>query len=110
MSDLTDFLLARIEGDEELAASGWHKLPEGRWTRTNDGRIVLSPDAILADCKVKRQIVEGADVIRGGHKGYTQRMEHADAEDANYVIATDILRSLASLYADHPEYRDEWSL
>lgn len=71
----------------------------------NDGRIVrrlLVPEAdangnhiarhdparVLAECKAKRQLVDGFD---------------SWGSDAQWT-----LRTLALPYADHPDYRDEW--
>jgi hypothetical protein len=76
MSDLTEFLLARIaederryDGDRSDYGYGWQHM--------------------LAECGAKRRIVE--------------MMGRVVDEFAN-----EVLYALASVYADHPDYREEW--
>ncbi len=97
---LTKLLLARIAEDEEVASHG-------------DGGLMdeahFSSRRVLAECKAKRRIVE--------------EYEAADSEDAKswergddrLVYASQhahtlyfVLCNLASVYADHPDYRQEW--
>jgi len=107
MNDLTDFLLARIAEDEAAA----HKLT------LTDRRPVLSlaitvnhPERILAECAAKRAIIELA-----------QKASEVEEEFHDYVWAgagpkqvepwtgDAILLSLAAVYKDHPDYRQEWA-
>lgn len=88
MSDLTEFLLARIAEDERHAT----KLAE------TDRRPVLSlamtvnhPERLLLECEAKRQIVEEAT-----------RQHTSSAE------GYDILLIMATVYTDHPDYRESW--
>lgn len=102
---ITEFLLARIYEDEEAAqkvfatekwitycdtvaerhdvGAGWHIL---RW----------QPVRVLAECETKRRIV----------------VRHSHCDDVSYEDTSSCpdLRTLASVYADHPDYRDEWRL
>jgi hypothetical protein len=111
--NLAEFLLARIAEDEagakrgaaEIAADpyAWTDFPSGEW----------DPTRVLAECAAKRRIVErhapedyntafvGSEVIQvctecagGGSPG------------ADWPCGT--MRDLAAVYADHPDYRDEW--
>jgi hypothetical protein len=99
---LPDFLLARIAEDEaaELARVG--NLPIG---------IVIPPDShnrVLAECEAKRRIMQ----IHACRSMSVARpicdtcwndtwMGYAD-----YPCGT--LHALAAVYANHPDYRDEW--
>lgn len=104
MSDLSDFLLARI-AEDEAAASELHELacdlvqqgvvdPAFGW-RCTCGR----PARILMECGAKRQFVEehGAWVRHSGESGV-----------ATVQVLTRALRYLALSNADHPDYRDDW--
>src|SRR5574337_1430284 len=136
MSDLTEFLLARISEDETLArksspspwqygdvesVAGGSLYDKTRMIGSlhyeqptdHDGTIVrhlLSDEAdangahiarhdparVLAECEAKRRIVEDRlhlDTVRPG-------AIRAHSEWACRVIA--------SIYADHPDYREEW--
>ncbi|MDQ0619393.1 DUF6221 family protein [Arthrobacter globiformis] len=81
--------------------------------RDNEGSSTLSmhhdasahvarhdPARVLAECAAKREILdECADVL--SHGGW----EYSDTPD----LAQSILGSLAAVYADHPEYQQEWA-
>lgn len=104
---LTDFLLARIAEDEEIAESAriWYPsdthegMDEAEWMDAEwwqsaglDRRHAAfahkqSPARALAECEAKRRIVAWDD---------DQLEEHA------------VLRLLALPYADHSDYCDEW--
>ena len=91
MSELKDFLLARIEEDEERAGSGWSRHGDTRWERTNEGQSILTPGAVLAECEAKRRII-------------------AEFEDAVIYVRENLHRILAHPYRDHPDFRPEWRL
>lgn len=119
MSDLTDFLLARIAEDEAVASEldpemfGFDPArgplsPEEEHINRHD------PARVLAECEAKRRMIDlafqcgamvdgewgdchGAEEIRAGKcrdHGATEAMEH--------------LRILSTVYADRPDYREEW--
>lgn len=107
MTDLTDFLLARIAEDERMAqvshgvGDGDHELrrawPEG---------LLVGRGRVLAECVTKRRIVELA-------KGSIHRLADAAAEEwgiphEDTYADEMLLRFLALPYADHPAYRSEW--
>lgn len=95
MTTLSDFLLARI-AEDEAAAREWYS------TGTVDQR---RDDFWLAECEAKRRIVSE----HGGQPPY--HVDPCDAHDAaGATIPCDTLRALASVYADHPDYRPEWAL
>jgi len=80
---LTEFLLARIAEDEVEAEDNepyW-----GGWSRAHEARV-------LAECEAKRRIIETASMI--------------DMIENEWGAS--ILRTLAAVYSDHPDYRQEW--
>lgn len=117
MSDLTDFLLARIAEDEEaagaLAADG-HREADGRVLSVSgtgvDWPDRWNPARVLAECEAKRRIVETAVHLRAEqdqHFGTPVTTEVAVAIGASSA-ADIIVKCLAVVYADHPDYREEW--
>lgn len=122
MISLAEFLLARIADDEEAARyveSSWASLPSGQ--------------RALAECAAKRRVVEQETSSR---IMYRRKPWHSEAfspyyfhllDDVGNVIAEDdearrlvaqysdpvtdtlILRILAEVYADHPDYQPEWA-
>jgi hypothetical protein len=81
---LTEFLLARIAEDETVP---WHmdwckEVGDDTWPCNCKGTA-----RVLAECEAKRRIIG----------------ERND-DDPPWVV----MRHLAAVYADHPDYRDEW--
>ena len=91
--NIVEFLEARIDEDEEQASSGWERLGDSRWERDNYGRTLLTPSAVLAECKAKRVIIEAFD---------------PEAPDLDPYVGRDVIAILAAIYADHPDYQEEW--
>lgn len=126
---LTEFLLARIAEDEGLARSceviHWRSWVEGRDGRGADSALFMNvhkadgsafvdvygwptdetqdhaarhdPARVLAECKAKREIVHLHDAVQYG-----------DFDADAWTAMKDALRSLAAVYADHPDYQQEW--
>jgi hypothetical protein len=113
---ITEFLLARIAEDEDDAQDAYY---DGqRWVPEEEAVVAAdrdlepalfldrkrdathaanwSPARVLAECEAKRRIVADRP-LPIGHFWDGQRAQHDNA-----------LRFLASVYADHPDYRDEW--
>ena len=108
---LTEFLLARIEEDERAAKRGLSKPQYGVGNLGdnaadevigmgyNEGCVKAGmkhfsrwmPARVLAECAAKRQIVE--------------LLEYDGSPEAWLT-----LRALASVWADHEDYREEWKL
>jgi hypothetical protein len=102
---LTGFLLARIAEDE--AGIGEYDFDRPHWS----GCDYFSPDhmgpecdcnyaaRVLAECAAKRRIIEDVYpdvVLEFGPEGY--------------MPSGRLLRALAAVYVDHPDYRQEWAL
>jgi hypothetical protein len=99
---ITAFLLARIAEDEAIAQAALEP-----WAGEDDGATIgdfsresfvfvkhFGPDRVLADCEAKSRIIN----------------LHNPCADWSYGDATTCpeLVALASVYADHPDYRDKW--
>jgi len=121
---LADFLLARIAEDERDADWIHHEdcehLPPAPTFPCDCGY----PARVLAECAAKRRIVElheqavwhqpaGAFIYSLGRR-LVEEGQHlggcticaGDNSEAAYPCPT--LRALASVYAGHPDYREEW--
>lgn len=115
--DLVAFLRARLDEDEAVAraatAGAWElvRAPDGSWyvdpgdlddvanvDRTADAEHIArhDPARVLRDVAANRAIVDECE-----------RM--SQPFPAEWLSPQgQILRALASTYADHPEYREEW--
>lgn len=123
MSDLTDFLLARIAEDEQAledaaVAEAENLRRDGlpNSTAAEVREYWLRPpgstgDPVedqptpwrrwLAECEAKRRITE----LAIEHQGYVDHELGGPDTDPDEI---EILRVLAVPYADHPDYREEW--
>jgi hypothetical protein len=117
---ISDFLLARIAEDEAVASEDaeltiWGKRPnleQSLYTWGNDygGGFGITQSRVLAECEAKRQIVEGfvqarqlADSLPGVDTVAVLAFSAANA----FLV---VLYALASVYADHHDYQQEWRL
>jgi hypothetical protein len=102
--DIERFLLARITEDEakiqhmtreaeRVATAPIFRGHPVDWLAGVD--IFVSPTRWQAECEAKRQVVVAA----------AESMCSMVCQDS---CGWDTLRSLASVYADHPDYRQEW--
>lgn len=107
MSDLTEFLLARIAEDEEAAkrAERWF-LVDFNNAENDEHGTRHKPARVLVECDVKRQIVAFADQCHRDE----ERFGPGDAVmTSRYGAALVALRFLALPYAAHPDYDPAWS-
>jgi hypothetical protein len=105
---LTEFLTARLDEDEAAArdalSGGRLHEPEpwravGWPASEHPGPVVLiDPDRVLADVAAKRRILARHYVPRGDDL----------RTDEDTPAPEWLIRDLASVYADHSDYRDEW--
>lgn len=134
MTTIVEFLLARIAEDEEVARGAthpgademeWHV--DGTWWLEGVKHDVVGPDEVafthpgmvdhiarhdparvLAECQAKRAIIAertcGCPDPDCDDCGACSGNHHADPTPA--PCAT--IRHLATVYADHPDYREEW--
>jgi hypothetical protein len=126
MTTLVDFLLARIAEDEAVAREPWlHVLADVKawWDAAEDEPGFYAEDQpddvkglaktllqierargmyarVLAECEAKRRIVAlHAPDDEGFHICHDSLADDSDCGE---------LRALAAIYADHPDYREEW--
>jgi hypothetical protein len=118
---LTDFLLARIAEDEATARAyrdgAWSGNPYAGDGDGSDFRYDerFDPARVLAQCAAHRAIVEAhpitTEVVGYGHR--THDFGCVTCHDWDGVTSglgyCPTLRALASVYADHADYRPEWA-
>ena len=96
MTTITAFLLARIAEDEAEAKSVLQDYEDSPPLVYDMAQVPMldagDPDRVLAECKSKLRIVEACE----------------DDERWYDLSGHPVLRALASVYADHPEFREEW--
>lgn len=112
---LTEFLLERIAEDEEAAEA----IPT-KWMEPDPddipawlvGHVVIDRARVLADLEAKRSIVERCGILQERAALWTHERLKTDpspAYDLMFETHTEqILRYMAALYADHPDYRKAW--
>jgi hypothetical protein len=123
---LTEFLMARISEDEARARDAFYEgqrwIPEEEAVvaadRDLDAILFLdrrrdavhaarwSPARVLAECEAKRRIVETAQRTQASLE--SRRAPANDAINGHVLAYRDVVRQLAVIYADHPDYRKEW--
>jgi hypothetical protein len=79
---ITDFLLARIAEDEAAAERGRRHNATETFANDNYGCLLVDPARVLAECEAKYRLVVSGDTW------------------THCVLAT--------VYADHEDYRPEW--
>lgn len=95
MITLTDFLLARIAEDEEGIYYMVHCGDHSWW----------GADRMLAESEAKRRIVERCAEVMGASD------PRASLDEDGWVsLMWEHMYDLASVYADHSDYRQEWAL
>ena len=101
LPELPEFLLARIAEDEAAAAliRATKRERQSPWTSSR----------VLAECEAKRRIVEmyAAAHLAGIALRDVDIQGQTIAQSANVGIES-VLKILAVVYADHPDYQQEW--
>lgn len=114
---LVEFLLARIVEDEERArraasVEGADFMLAALPLDVFDGLRPGFPNRVLAECAAKRRIVALHEHDLSGTYGSIPGCWCCD-DDRDYGLIPagwcETLRALAVVYADHPDYRPEWS-
>lgn len=108
MTELTDFLLARIAEDEAVVEHPAEHERDGGYTYADVGGIgevlTVGTDRVLAECAAKRAIVEAHP-----HPSRYTCCENCHAEALNPPPHCDTVLALATIYSNHPGYRQEWT-
>jgi len=125
---LTEFLLARINEDEDAAravnGARWNSQVTLLSTDLYGHVIRQHPDRILAECDAKRKILElhasdeheCVEMHRGVYSADWPEGTYAKAGEAwahpsleLHIGPCPTLLHLAAVYADHPDYNPEWA-
>lgn len=111
MITLTEFLLARIAEDGEdldFVSEVWNGEwgTQGDWERAKerqDRRLTLERDA-------KRRIIEIHETVEDSYDGDPCCFRCSADGEYPGRFPCDTMRALAAVYADHPDYQQEWEL
>lgn len=117
---LSDFILARLAEDEAEAHDAIRErdrvgfkdcgpdMQLQSWPDVGVPAVLVGAERVLADVEAKRRIVE-REAARL-HQDWRRRIdEHRQTFDEWFQKPYGMtLRDLGSVYADHPDYRDEW--
>jgi hypothetical protein len=117
---ITEFLTARIAEDEAQArddylwamtGTKWKHYPEDAYNEIQSLTLANSR-RVLAECEAKRRIVEAYRGLRTMASNFSNEGANGEAGTARAMYAgLDLaLRALASVYADHEDFREEWRL
>ena len=114
MNELTEFLLARIAEDEDLADRSIQVGDQGAalvsfGSKDSPPVLVMHPARVLAECAAKRAIIEQAQDATDLDKYATDDWPEPRNLATQPYCGDVILRALASVYKDHPDYRQEWA-
>ena len=106
---LPEFLTARLDEDEAVARSArWHAVDYNSSENEAHGQR-WDPARVLAEVEAKRRIVALHEPYSHGDLGdLCLECAGGAGEGADWPCRT--LRILASVYASHKDYRDEWAL
>lgn len=130
-ADLVEFLRARLDEDEQVARDAardaaesdnarfwlerWDVHPSGdewaTYTIRGIGEHIArhAPRRVLAEVAAKRQIVERYEEhARLDRETFEAEGQHARSLSSLRAAYWDACRSLAAVWSDHPDYREEW--
>lgn len=120
MSDLVDFLTARLDGLEQEARGGtlhargcasWRRLWETGPNVTPRGCDCLVVNWLLLDIQSKREIIQWCAEVIGDRDLSTYGQFGAlknDPDALAVTLAVETLRRLAVPFGWHTDYRPEW--
>lgn len=138
---IEEFLLARIDEDEEAArdAAGWDLSgsvrAEGQWCREGVNSVIDSsqrlvvygdgpapedmqaehiirhdPARVLRECAAKRALIDHASDATGLDMSVDMdRAVGRRDQDVDPYLGDAMLRTIAAVYSDHPDYQQEWA-
>lgn len=115
---ITEFLEARIAEDEAEAREA---ITERAKATPNEGSdtglqcwpdspvpaVLVGPERVIAECAAKRKLIAISDEVESMDHQITQ--EWGGACEAIDGTADDMLRAMAAVYRDHPDYQQEWA-
>lgn len=125
--NITEFLLARIDDDENMARCAGHGC--GYLHEHNAGWVeidlpaehnarpsyemwfikTMNPDRVLAECESKRQIIEEHGDGRSPTAIYSEPYCRTCSDDTVVTLPCRTLKALAQPYADHADFDPKWT-
>ena len=108
---LVEFLEARIAEDEAEAKpmAGLDDDDRGGWA-------IVYAERVLAECAAKRAILEMHGPVKdegwksGEDNDFLWCGSCGSIDDSPWPYPCGTLQALAAVYADHPDYQQEWAL
>lgn len=107
---LSEFLLERINNEETVARVA--QIDPDRldgWPAVAAAHVLIhAPEHVLAECAAKRQILD----LHFASSSFSDAWDPACTEET-YLAHPDnceVRKIMAAVYADHPDYREEWSV
>ncbi|MBM4683829.1 hypothetical protein GS532_07805 [Rhodococcus hoagii] len=144
MSDIVEFLRARLDEDEQTATAAtsatfgedptWTSKDDGTGEQTHgyvmadhtaicghDSDDVLLPIAdhiarndparVLREVEVKRAILTQEEAARAHYEHIKSSVTYPVETPIGQVVAlATVIRHLAAVYSDHPDYQQEWAI
>lgn len=116
MIELIEFLRARLDEDEQAARDALAAAESGWWWTDPESapeRHVSrhGPARTLREVAAKLVIIDAADQATGLDMSVDMDRRIGQRDEATEPYVGDvILRALASVHSDHPDYRAEWAL
>lgn len=110
--ELLPFLRARLDEDEHAAErggshnTGLYANDNSIYANDNYGCLLVDPSHVLREIEAKRALIElaadatGLDIQVDGEFSVGPRTEP--------YIGDEMLRTMAAVYSDHPDYQQEW--
>lgn len=108
---LAAFLEARLAEDEAVAQrarADYYSVDGGGLRYGEVGYetlpdLTIDPARVLAEVAAKRAVLSHCDLLIRGGESSSSIYDDGDADSGRTI-----LRALAAVYADHPDYRSEW--
>ena len=104
--DLVQFLRDRLDEDAE----GAHNIHDRQSDAYLDGDCICEyPARVLAEVEAKRWLLaQYVEHERMDRETFEAEGQHARSLVSLRAAYLDAVRALASVYTDHPDYREEW--
>ncbi|WNT44932.1 hypothetical protein SEA_ABBYDAISY_37 [Arthrobacter phage AbbyDaisy] len=105
MASIVEFLEARI-AEDEASNRGTAEMDDD----DRGGWAILYAQRVLAECAAKRAVIEHAQKASEAEEEFDDYMWRGAGPKREEPWSGDaILFALASVYNDHPGYRQEWA-
>jgi hypothetical protein len=103
--------IANVEWDTERVDSRIRRTrPDWQADATGDHIARHNPTRVLAECAAKRAIIEQHSLEVAAQQDTWRSRDDVNANKMDAACLLPVLRTLAAVYADHPDYQQEWAL